>query len=293
MIRKLLAILPLAISSAAFAANEGSEYMHQAPAGKWEVTPQVDYHDYTLKHTTGSNTDAAGVYYGAAGEYGINDMFSVGAKITANNEKWKQDNTTSNTSGLRNIDIYGLGKNDIGMGLIRYGLNLAVSTAKAKLDGNGFPTNNDSGATWLTPFVGWEMAMGPGIFGAKFSYTFQLTDRKYDDGSGAIDKETGVNSEKLAVFYEWQADTTWSLGVSLAWNSVNGSKTTTPAGASSNADTGHAGPFVDVYAPITIAQDILLIPNVGWGDDGNVISFGRGLKTVQMWDVGVAARFTF
>jgi len=290
MIRKLLAILPLAISSAAFAANsssEGSEYMHQAPAGKWEVTPAIDYHDYTAKVSSGAKTDVSGLSYGVKGEYGINDMFSAGIALSASNDKWKPDSGSSqNASGLNNIDIYGLGKYDLGMGLLRYGLDFSISTSKVKIDStSSLPSNTDNGASWLTPFIGWEMAMGPGIFGAKFSYAFQLTDRSYDNSS----KEKGINAESLSAFYEWQADQAWSLGLSLAWNSVNGSKDETGAKTS----MGHAGLFVDLYAPITIAQDILLIPNVGWGDDGNTTFFGTNTNTVQKWNVGVAARFTF
>lgn len=295
MIRKLLAILPLAISSAAFAAStasEGSEYMHQAPAGKFEVTPAVDYHDYTVKFSGGTKGDISGLAYGVKGEYGINDMFSAGIAISASNDKFKPDSGASTTaSGLNNIDIYGLGKYDLGMGLLRYGLDFSISTSKSKEDATtGVATNTDLGMTMLTPFVGWEMGMGPGIFGLKFSYAFQLTDRSYDNTAGS--KEKGINAESLSAFYEWQADTTWSLGLSLAWNSVNGSKIDGVSKA-----TGHAGLFVDVYAPITLAQDILLIPNVGWGDDGSLAPFatsgGASINTVQKWNVGVAARFTF
>lgn len=282
MIRKLLVIVPMALSTAAFAADSGSEYFHQAAAGAWEVTPALDYHDYSVKWSTTTNkTDVSGLTYGVKGEYGINDMFSVGVGLSADSDTSKTDGSASTSkSGMNNIDIYGLGKYDLGGSLLRYGLDFAISTAKVKTD------NVDLGTTFLTPFVGWEMAMGPGIFGLKFSYAFQLTDRSFDTSSA---KEKGINAESLSAFYEWQADTNWSLGLSLAWNAVNGSKVD-----GTQTDNGHAGMFVDVYAPITVADNITLIPNVGWGDDGTLMPISTGgLKTIQKWNVGVGARFAF
>lgn len=305
MIRKLIALLPLAIASAAYAADTGSEYMHQTAASKWEVTPQIEYHDWTVKsyNAAPSKVEISGMSYSVKGEYGINDMFSVGAKLGMNSDSWKYTYDTgtapgnSSTSGLNNIDIFGLGKTDLAGGTFRYGLDFAVSTAKHKFDttSNTYSIANDTGGTSLTPFIGWEMAMGPGTLGAKFSYSFLLTDRKYDVSPAAgtnIDSDKGVNSESLAVFYEWMMNN-WSLGVSVAWNGVSGSKATTVNGATGDVDSGHAGILVDVYAPITLADNITLLPQIGFGDPGTAVQNIGGVKTDSGWDLGVGCRFAF
>jgi len=309
---KLLALLPLAISSVAFAAEtSGSEYLHQTAAGKWEVTPMLTYQDMTLKYTNNNGTnfdksETTGVIYGVKGEYGIDDMFSVGINIAAENDSIKSTSTSgvSNTgtaSGLNNIDLYGNGKYDLGGSMLRYGLDFSIAMGKTKQDissgaGQGSFGTSDGGLN-ATPFVGWEMAMGPGIFGLKFSYTFQLADRKYNStpaGTGALaDSEKGDSAESLTAFYEWM-NNNWSLGVALSYNGTNGSKLTFGDGTTGTVDNGHAGIFIDIYAPITVADNITLIPSFGYGDNGEMlIAEQGGVKTFAGYDLSVAARFGF
>jgi hypothetical protein len=309
--------MPLAASAVAFAADSasnGSEYMHQAAAGKWEVSPMLEYHDWTLKYNSNGNifgfskSEDTGMIYGVKGEYGINDMFSVGVNLAGESDTWKNtgtDGSTNNStaSGMNNIDIIGNGKYDLGGSTLRYGLDLSISMGSSKYDVSSgaaqgsFGTN--TGGMDLTPFIGWETAMGPGILGAKFSYLFQLSKRNYNTTAGSVplseipSSESGISAESLAVFYEWMQNS-WSLGVSLAYNGVQGSSETFADGSSSKVDNGHAGLFVSVYAPITVADNITIIPNLGFGDNGEaLVAENGGVNTWNGWDLSVAARFAF
>lgn len=302
---KLLALLPLAISSVAFAADNatGSEYMHQTAASKWEVTPQIEYHDWFAKFNSqslNSKTEVSGMTYGVKGEYGINDMFSAGINISGASDSWKYTMANGgaapangSASGLNNIDVYGLGKYDLGGSTLRYGLDFAISTSSHTDNTSSGSYSEDTGGTGVTPFVGWEMAMGPGIFGVKLSYYFLLSNRSYSSTPNTITSENGVSAQSLTAFYEWMQNN-WSLGLALSYNGVTGSKTTTVSGSNPAVDSGHAGLFVNVYAPIVVADSITIIPSIGYGDNGQQLDANFGsLTTWNGWDIGVKARFAF
>jgi hypothetical protein len=310
---KLLALLPLAISSVAFgadAASTGSEYLHMTSAGKWEVSPMINYQDYTIKYTNPTNAgldkaEVTGVVYGVKGEYGINEMFSVGINLAMENDSIKSSagsvSNTGTASGLNNIDLYGNGKNDLFGGTFRYGLDFSISPGSTKQDlsSGAFQGSygTSTGGVDAIPFVAWEMAMGPGILGAKFSYSFQLTDRKYNStpsgNANLADSEKGDSAQSLTAFYEWMMNN-WSLGLAVSYNGVSGSKLTMGNGSSVTADNGHAGIFAEVYAPIVLADNITLIPNAGFGDNGEILIAEQGnVKSYNGWNLSVAARFGF
>jgi hypothetical protein len=180
-----------------------SEYFHQAPSGVSEVRPHITYRSITQKNTggRGDTTEMGYRDLGARYEYGLNEMISLYGDLSVSGIENKTGaaagtQTSSTTSGLDDIELGFRGTSAAGMGSLRYGLAANVNIGKAKSD------SNSSGGLNFMPYVGYDMTAGPGFWGARLSYQYNL-ERTGDGGTSGDIKAKDGNVLGLGTFYEY------------------------------------------------------------------------------------------
>ena len=77
------------VSGSAFAADAGSQFQHQTPADKMELTPALGYDTMTTKNVGGSKDEGTGMHQRVMFEYGISEQFSAGAILENSSSKPK------------------------------------------------------------------------------------------------------------------------------------------------------------------------------------------------------------
>lgn len=213
--------------SAATNSNVGSEFFYQTPAGKQDITARLGYRMNVTREkatTTAPNPqdvkntglDDTGVSY----EYGISDAFSVGADL--NFSSLETDETTKvKTSGLKDPMINFKGTSGMDFGRLRYGAMLGLGglqKAKQEADSKTAMTGGYS----LTPYVGADSDVGPGILGARLSYGIAMERTIEVTGTtGSTDyKGTGGNNLGVSVFYEYVMSD-MLFGGAINYNSIS------------------------------------------------------------------------
>lgn len=235
------------VGTAGAAESTGSEFFYQTPANTSAVTAHVGYQNFTFRNqnATGDATLSGLHRLGAAYEYGINEMLSIGADLSYSNKE-TDTNPKFKASGLEDPFIFLKGTSVLDFGRLRYGATLGLGFENAKDTQDGSVA---SGGYSLTPYIGADMDLGPGLLGARLSYAF-LFERTVEEAAGGESKRTGGSTLSLAAFYEYMlADMV--LGGALEFRSVeevtnkfNGAETKTPG----------FSPFgIDLYARIPVA----------------------------------------
>lgn len=316
---KLIAMaLPLALSSAAFAADSGSgisEYQHQAAGGKWEVAPGFTFgsikstYDSTYSGNLSSSTDSL-FNFTVGGEYGINDMIAVGLKLGYQSDSISfspdQGVGKMSASGMTDPVIYEKTKMDIGGSTLTFGGDLDISPGNHTYDqtANSMKANEYSGGITLTPYVGWEMNVGPGIVGARLAYDLIQTNQKWKDNTSANSANPhnltikGSNQLSFAAFWEMTFNPLiW--GVDIGVLRTAGSKYSDDANAAAGDTDAHdaqSNLFVETYANWAITPDISILPKIGYGPQGAgwiASALANGQNGSSGIYFNVAARFTF
>lgn len=176
--KHLLALLVLALTSPAFAAeSNGSQYQWQTPAGKWEVTPELSYGSSKTAFKPSGDDTSTGLQESVLGEYGINEMFSAGLKLTASSVTTTHTAPAKDTtqSGLHDLIAFFHGRSPIGEASLRYGVDVNFGLDKQELDAtNTYVTNNSSGGMGAKPWVGYEMGKDNCLMGAQLSYKMYM-----------------------------------------------------------------------------------------------------------------------
>ncbi len=136
--------LPLALSTAAFAADSSSGvsvYYNTKRIEKWEVTPGFTFGsiktNYDSSKSGGVNSITDSLFnFSVGGEYGINEMISVGLKLGYQTDSFStspsQKGTNPSGSGMTDPVLYVNGKNAVGPGTLRSGA-LLISRLARKL----------------------------------------------------------------------------------------------------------------------------------------------------------------
>ena len=219
MFQRILATLIIGLSVAAHAQDDmtastggpggiRSEHFFQSAAGESNVTGRLGYENLT---TTGKEPDAdefelkglnpVSVEY----EYGINDMFSVGGNIGYMN----LDSDTAEYSGLVNPNVFLKGTSVLEFGRLRYGASVGLGFMKRefKRDGDKGTVAPGSGlfspgGLSVTPYIGTDIDLGPGILGARLSFLlpFKHTWEFKGDDNREADVEGG-ETVAATVFY--------------------------------------------------------------------------------------------
>lgn len=301
MVAGLMA-LPTSYVFADDSAGSNSEFIHQTEAGKFELTPGLVYGNVSASSKNGGPSVAAVTTpFSVEGEYGVNSMFSVGLTLSYASTSNKINNcpactnTSTTSKGLSNPDINIVGRYPLGSGTLRFGGDLELTMTDATTDSSG-NSNADSGGMTLTPFVGYEMPMGPGLLGVKVAYDLYKGDRKSDvtatDGSGTVTNETisGGNSQTYSVFYEAKVAPTFTLGAALLYTSDPGTVTkTSSASASGNDNTSSIG--IQPYLTAQVADNVAILGTLIYDTITVPSSASTGNETV--YGVGVGARIAF
>jgi hypothetical protein len=312
----LAAVVAATFAAPAFAVEGGtlnSEYLHQTDSGLVEITPgfgnapgdsillQGLPGGFQMYNFSGKNGGSGGsgslIPLNVAAEWGISGMWSVGAQVAYGWMSTSKDNCSGTGckptgTGLYDPNIYVKGRNDLGAGVLQYGLVANISVDKNKTDGND-NTNLSSGGSGITPFVSWQMNAGPGIWGARFNYQLWRDNRKTTAdfptvGSNASVK--GGNSWTLDTFYEVPYGMV-TYGGAIFYRSAPDSLTTTDSGGTISSQDGYTQWGAQFYVPVHFASATLL-PNLAYTSLKNSAS-AVASDTISTWQLGVAARVTF
>jgi hypothetical protein len=307
---KALTVTAAMLATAAFAAQstfaaegaaEGSEYQWQTPANKWEVQPGIllgsakKTYKSTYSATLGDSVKVDALALSAKGSYGINEMFAVDGILTYGSAVAKTSPSGTHDakeSGIADIQFDFLGRMPLADGSFRYGTALTISPGNHEVKDNG-DSNAFSGGYALTPFVGYEMAMGPGIFGARLSHDLNLGDKtvktKQADGTELKTKVSGGEETSLAVFYEYSVNPMVAVGGALAFDGWSNTKTKNADGTTDTPTSGMTDLDLKVYVPVKLT-DIVLIPQFEYA---KAIAMSHYIDSVSAWNLSVDARFTF
>lgn len=287
---------PSAPASSGDGGNLSSEYLHQAPGGKFEVTPAIKFESLRIEYKN-TPTDAT-VYQiplTAKAEYGINDMFSLAATVGYGVGGTSFDDCPSNQTckgtsarGLIDPTLSANLRVPVGMGALRAGLNFSFSLEDSKEEADG-DDNFATGGSTLTPYVGYEMSVGSNVFGARVAYDAVKGDRTHKDESDtaptSTDKISGGEDLSLAGFYEYHFPRIFTVAGALEFIDSDETKTSTNGGAKTEDNNSSKILRFRIYAPMKFNETVTLIPTVSSGaykfeNDSNVDSSTLDRKSV-------------
>lgn len=257
--RQILAGLTLTLAfGTAHAAENTSEFFYQTGAGKSDVTAQLGYRsiNWTPKGQTTEIKLSGLTNTGVAYEYGLSEMFSIEGALAYSS---LETNLTPATkiSGLQDPTITLKGTEKMGFGNLRFGATLGLGgIGKSKTEANG-DTNALSGGFYLTPYIGADIAAGPGLLGARLSYAYKL-DRTLDS-NGTEDKRKGGNETGLSAFYEYMLSD-MVLGGAVNYTMATEVKDKNDAKVDAAANTTGAS----LYARIPAIDKLAIIPRLDY-----------------------------
>lgn len=284
--------------------SNGTEYMYQTPGDTFMVQPQiglggiaVKYNDTNTGYKNLKATSAA-LPVGVAGEYGINQMLAIGLELIYSSNKTTFDCDSplpcpkdKKASGLHDPAINIKLRNQIGAGTLRYGLRAAIALEKSKIDSDG-NSNAASGGSSVTPFVGYELPLGPGFIGAQASYDLYKGDRKTKtDGVTNETKTTGGETLEVSAFYEANVGI-MTYGGALVFDSRAESKDAVGSAAPKGNKNAYTAYTLHFYTPAHLTPTITILPTVDLGGI-SYTSSGSSADSAGAFLISVAGRFTF
>lgn len=295
--KALLALL--LVTGPAFAVENGSEYMHQAPASTPELTPFLSSKAEVLKGRNGGKVEVGGVATGVLFEYGLNEMFSAGArlgfeaysaKLTPASGTVLDDTRTK--AGMQDLGLFFHGRSGRDLSL-RYGLDLGVALGKEKFKDNG-DVNSYSGGIAAAPFLGLEWVRGRNTFGFNALYMHWIADRKGEqEGSSTSNGYSytykGGGVFKPSVFYEADVSiVTIGAALSIAYSN---DQEVRQDGKDPDRSAGTTTWNLKVYVPVHVTPTITILPELSYGEVSalnNAVYESDRTSTFQ-----VAGRFAF
>jgi hypothetical protein len=320
-------VLATMLFAGPLALAESSEFQHQTDAGKWEVTPGLSWEELYVSDNPANaaapfntnpstSTDTTAIFANVKGEYGIMPMLSVGVKlnyemdsisISPSNGNDPNGGTSMKASGLADPSIFVNGKNSLGSGSLRWGTNFSFSLAKHTINSSGTSEDENSGGMTLTPFVGYEMPLGNGVFGVRLKYDLLQTDRKVTNNSTAFAAVPGLTSYSIKngnnlvfyVFYEANLEPViLGMDAGIAQHASSKIVFSQPVFGTSDVDAHDSMvlPLMDLYANWRLTPSIELLPKIG----ANVLNINEpylpgtvAQSKIMAVYANVAARFVF
>lgn len=287
--------LSLLFASTAFAQEgNGSQYQYQTPANQFDLTPGLEFGGVTTKNPASasySELKQTMVTESVMGEYGLNDMLSVGLILGASERE--NDYGTSlirNTHSVGFLDpnLFIKGRLPVGPGSLRFGTNLSLAFEKFHVysDSN---TNVSSGGIHMIPFVGYEVEINRNIFGARFSYEFKLMNDKLVANDVGGTRKGGENFQS-ALFYEYHLS---RVIIGGAFELINH--------ASERVDFDNGGSQmwkestsefrVKAYVPVKLSPRVTILPSLFYG---TYAAFDRAdTDSISEWNLNVPIRIIF
>lgn len=277
--------------------SSASYYLHQPSAGQFDLTPSLvltqmkyEVEDGDMEYDMVSSLIGLGIGF----DYGISDMFSIGANLNYGEGTVKVDECPSgftcndrDQGGLEDPSINAKLKLKAGPGAFRFMAKLSMATEDHKVKSNG-DSNLASGGTTGNLQAGYEVKTELNAFGGLVGYDVYQSDRDAKSGDTKY-KSEGGNNLNAAIFAE-HASKNLIFGGALTYflsaeskNKVNG----TSAKAKDDFDII----ALEGYMPIRAADNVLLTPKITLGKVKYKSSETVDDATVVM--LGGEARFTF
>lgn len=281
MIRASLMVGAIALVSANASAQdgEGSEFFHQAAAGIHEVTPHVGYRMVTIEvdQVGAAEEETSGLsQLGATYEYGLNESLSVGGDIA-----YSSLDDDYEVSGLDDIVLFIKGVNPMETTRFRFGALLNIPVEKAEDEEMLFPR----GSVALTPYIGYELEAGPGVWGGRLSYMYRFN--RDVELFGKDIELSGGHSLGLSAFYEYMLSD-MLFGGALNYRMVSEIEVEEEEGVTGGIDS--FSPYgIALYATIPMMEGAEFIPALSY-DFG---AAGDAFEKFNDLSLNVAARFQF
>ncbi len=281
-------------SSFAFAAGNGSEFNWQAPAGKFELKPGLDFSRATIEPKNFGDSKISGPSISISGEYGFSEMWSGGVELATDNFKTEPPAPATSTkqTGLRDPNLYIRGRVPMAGGSLRFGAELGVSLSKSITEANG-DTNSASGGMSLLPYVGYEVDAAPSVYGARLSFRLPLGDRTEEDKGQtppAESKTSDGRTAAISLFYEHDMAPA-KLGVALQISSTEKVEWKDSSGAISARNAGFTTAALKLYAPYEVNHQVTILPEFAYL---KYTAFDTtNIDSITQWTLGLAARFAF
>ena len=223
-----------------------SEFFYQAAPGVQVVTPEFNYIAITVETNnagTPTKTEVKRTGVRVAYDYGINQMFSVGAALEYSTSKDEGNTPTTIEAGLNDIEVNFKGTYAMGPGNLRFGSELSYSLGDRKIEANG-NSNAYTGGHILTPYLGYDMNLGKGVAGTKLARQMNLGKQKVDN-NGVTTEYEGDEETQFDLFYEQGINADWNAGGALSYVQKADTK-------SNGTSTENINPtyLVRLYAPV-------------------------------------------
>ncbi len=186
-----------------------SEYFYQAPTDANVFTPGVEYTSSTTKIKGVSNAQKlTGPTLNLTYERGITEDFAAGLTVGYANQSVEAAGSTKSqtSSGLTDLNIFAKGAMAFTEGSsAHYGVNLVAALENQKVETSG-DTNAATGGMYISPYIGYQWAVGAGAVGTRLS-TELLKTAKSERNNVTTTTEEGTTTQ-LTGFYEMKMDTT-------------------------------------------------------------------------------------
>lgn len=236
-----------------------SQYYRQALEGHHLITPFLD----TVARrgevrSSGADVESRGAEVGVSYEYGISNLWAVGAEIASATLEDDVDNAARKTEskGMKDLEVTVRGQTAAGSGL-HFGGRLSIAVEDSEIESNG-DSNSSSGGNVLAPYIGYQWALPTSFIGVQLTRELQLGKAKQTDKSSGTKRSfdlEGGELTTLAAFYEAVLSSNVSLGTSLELSKrqdieVSGDLTGTVDGKSATA--------LVVYVPIQVGGGTLI-----------------------------------
>ena len=276
-----------------------SEFLHQAKAGEFEITPAVNYHSTSVgvafPPTTLTNMKISGIAFSLTPEYGINHYLSVGASFKYTNDTLAMTPATiqpnTSISGLSDPSVFINAQFEAGPGVIRTGASASFS-----LGNHTFNTSSNqnaaSGGIGILPMVGYELPLLSGIFGAQFQYDYLATRTTDDSSSGTLltSTSTGGSSWNTSLFYEKDFHP-MLIGVAIQYLNSASSQTTKKTVITQNLDQGSAF-GANLYGSYRLSEKLILLPSFIYMKPNFLPGTNAvNITGVSFWSVGLGVRY--
>ncbi len=243
-------------------ANKGStEFFHQAPSARIEVTPGISYFSGSGPTRSGGKASWSGLPLQVKLEYGFSPLFSVALNLKFASIAYE---TCAASGSCQNVKVSGFFDPNVDLkfrvpleiGVLRYGGNIAYAVEKRRTEISG-DYNNATGGSSMTPYIGYEMPLSGGRLGVKLSYDLYMGDspREYGTSSFTV---SGGKALILTPFYEL-ASGAFTYGGALSYKNVAEHINTTNGQAASNNDA-YTAIELQAYMPIRSSPSLTYLP---------------------------------
>ncbi len=278
--------------------NTGSQYLHQATGGTFELSPFTGVMSRKQSAKASQNKrESTLLPLGVMGEYGFSDLFSLSGRLAVGiggTDAICPGTTCDDTvqSGLFDPIITANFRIPVGIAALRFGADISSSIGKRKLDKDG-DSNLATGGTKFAPFFGAEFLLTNMIIGGRVSYDLFKSERETQDDTPPAGsyKESKRQETNAAIFYEYNFPKIVSLGAALNYKDSAATEIKS-SGSKTELYDKSSTIGLEIYVPLRFTPRVTLIPRLASAST-NYKSSSAGIKDDSMTELSVLARFAF